>query len=96
MVRRYDAGNRCVVRVYGASNAGFRGGEGRGGNCSGSGGGYTGSGSLSSMLSQVKGGGLGNTFGSILIVQAPPNAALLYEHWDNTYKKPDKTGYFTW
>jgi hypothetical protein len=70
VVRRYDAGNRCVVRVYGASNAGFRRGEGRGGSCSGSGGGYTGRGSLGSTLSQVNGGGLGNAFGSISIVQA--------------------------
>ena len=78
MVRRYDAGNKCVVRVYGASNAGFRGGEGKVGSCSGSGGGYTGSGSLSSTLSQVNGGGLGNAFGSI--VQTFPNVASLYEH----------------
>ena len=80
MVRRYDAGNICVVRVYGASNAGFRGGEGRGGSRSGSGGGYMGSGSFSSTLSQVNGAGLGNAFGSISIIQATPNVPLLYEH----------------
>ena len=78
MVRRYDAGNICVVRAYGTSNAGFLWGEGKAGSCNGSGGGYMGSGSLSSTLSQVNGGGLGNAFGSISIVRATPSMFLYF------------------
>ena len=61
-VRRYGAGNRCVVSVNGASKVGFRGGEGRTGKsepAKGSGGGYIGKTSLTGNLFHVNGGGWG-------------------------------------
>lgn len=49
----------CVDSVYGASNIGFRAGDGSGGSDNGSGGGNTGRGCRGVVGAHVKGGGCG-------------------------------------